>query len=406
MKHIAGLIRRRQCTSRFSWLVMSLFACSVAGASVHAVQPEVDLSVPRGQSVGGAHLGHWKQAIARHIFPRFYFLLDVDRSSVSTSGHRHQQAIPVFADSASHFDISLGAKNHFTFELSRGMFESIPFSGGDMDNVMMAAQYNQLIQQQLVVPGFSRQVSETSAMSLSAVFAFQSYADLSLGSLLQPDENVLEYVSPAVETSRGVGARLGFVKRLGQRMKVRGHLQTRINMDTFSRVHGVYSEPGDFDLPARAGLDLAIQTTSEGTVNLKAEQTLYSGINAFPTKALPERFLTLLQDGTSPEFAWRDLMVYSVGYEQRLGKSSSMGIEVSTRRQPQPTSDILALVLDQAVADYSMRLSFNTQVQGGQLQFYASYAPKPLIFGRTELGQVNRAFGRHTEAVVIWARSF
>ena len=350
-------------------------------------------------------LGHWKQAMARQIFPRFYFSLENSQSD-NTGTSETNRAIPVFADDNNHFEFALDSKTRFTFDRSQGIFEPSLFHSATLDEASLGLSNNQFLQQQLVVPGFSHQVSENSFMNVSAVFAFQSYADLSLGSLLQADDNRLEYVSPAVETSRGVGVRLGYNQQLGKRLTVHTHFQSRINMDEFGRVHGVYSEPGDFDVPAEAGIDLAISTFAGGAINLKAEQTFYSNINAFPTKALPERFLSLLQDGTSPEFAWRDLTVYSIGYEHRLGEKTRASIEITSRQQPEPTSDILALVLDQASANRNLRLSVDTRLYGGLLTFYASYAPKPLVFGRTELGQVNRSLDKHTEGVIVWTRSF
>jgi hypothetical protein len=350
-------------------------------------------------------LGHWKNTMARQIFPRFYFSLDGQGSNHSEE-REFAPAIPVFVDADNHFEWALDSKTRFTFDQSDGLFEPSLFHSGSLSETALGFSTNQLIQQELVVPGFSHRVSDHSSMSVSAVFAFQSYADLSLGSLLQPDQDALEYISPAIETSRGVGVRLGFAQQLGKRIEVRSHFQSRINMDEFGRVHGVYSEPGDFDVPAVASIDIAVATPTGGTFNLKSEQTFYSNINAFPTKALPERFLSLLQDGTSPEFAWRDLTVYSIGFEQPLGKNTRARLELTSRQQPEPTSDILALVLDQASADRNLRLTVNTRLYGGQLKFYASYAPKPLVFGRTELGQVNRSLGKHSEGVVIWTRSF
>jgi len=343
--------------------------------------------------------------MARQIFPRFYFSLEGQHND-RAEATEYNRAIPVFADDRNHFEFALDSKTRFTFDRNQGIFEPSLFHSATLDESSLGVTNNQYLHQQLVVPGFSHQVSEHSTMNVSAVFAFQSYADLSLGSLLQPDDNHLEYVSPAVETSRGVGVRLGFNQQLGKRLNIQTHFQSRINMDEFGRVHGVYSEPGDFDVPAEAGIDVAIAAFAGGAINLKAEQTYYSNINAFPTKALPERFLSLLQDGTSPEFAWRDLTVYAIGYEQRLGKETRARIEITTRQQPEPTSAILALVLDQASANRNLHLSVDTRLYGGQLTFYASYAPKPLVFGRTELGQVNRSLGKHTEGVIIWTRSF
>ncbi len=350
-------------------------------------------------------LGYWKQAIARQIFPRFYFSLD--KSTDDQQEQREvQRAIPVFMEPDEHFAFTLSHKTHFTFEQHQGIFEPSLFHTATLDETSLGLVNNQLVQQQLVVPGFSHQVSDHSSMDVSAVFAFQSYADLSLGALLQPDEHTLEYVSPAIETSRGVGVRLAYNNQLGRRLHIRTHFQSRINMDEFGRIHGVYSEPGDFDIPAVVGMDIAINTFAGGAIRMKAEQTFYSRINAFPTKALPERFLSLLQDGTSPEFAWRDLTVYTIGYEHQLSPNTQISMEVTSRQQPEPTSDILALVLDQASANRNLRFSINTRLYGGQLKFYASYAPKPLVFGRTELGQLNRNFNRHTEGVILWTRSF
>src|SRR5690606_12739286 len=109
------------------------------------------------------------------------------------------------------------------------------------------------------------------------------------------------------ETSSGGGVRLAYSEPLNPLFSFSMALQSRLDMEPFKSYRGVYSDPGDFDIPARAELGLGVALSEDLQVTLGAERIFYSDIDAFTSAALPTRFLSLLGDGSSPAFAWRDL---------------------------------------------------------------------------------------------------
>ena len=74
--------------------------------------------------------------------------------------------------------------------------------------------------------------------------------------------------------------------------------QSRIDMEEFAAYRGVYSQPADLDIPARARLGLAFQASDRSWLNVSIERVMYSDISAFPSRYLPNRFLSLLGDST------------------------------------------------------------------------------------------------------------
>lgn len=254
-----------------------------------------------------------------------------------------------------------------------------------------------------------RQVGEGGRFSVTAILARQRYASAELGLMAWEAPTELNPVNGALpqETSSGGGLRVGFTDALSPRLSWRLALQSRLNMEPFKSYRGIYSDPGDFDIPARAELGLAFALTPSLQLGIGAERVFYSDTDAFTSAALPTRFLSLLGDGTSPAFAWRDLTVYVAEVSFADSRRGEWSLRYTTRQQPSPTSRLLHAVLETEFTDLNLSAGYSRDMGGlGTLRFAASYAPASYFLGAAPFVQDNFDGGSQMEVEALWTIPF
>jgi long-chain fatty acid transport protein len=178
-------------------------------------------------------------------------------------------------------------------------------------------------------------------------------------------------------------------------------------MEEFAAYRGVYSNPADLDIPARARVGLEFHATQRSWLNVAVERVLYSDINAFPSRYLPNRFLSLLGDSTSPTFDWEDLTVYSVGWNWSDGAKQKWHVDFSTRQQPSPSSLLLSDAIEGDLADSALIVGYSRQTgKNHRVNFNAAYAPSEFAFGGSVLGITTEELDQRFEVEAFWTIAF
>lgn len=209
-----------------------------------------------------------------------------------------------------------------------------------------------------------------------------------------------------VEQSFGQGVNFGFEAALGERLLLGLSAQSRVDMDAFKSYRGVFTEPGDFDVPARSGFSLGWRAAELLTVRFGAERVFYSDVTAFTSRALPPRFLALLGDGSSPSFEWRDLNVYSLQAELSDRAGGQWGLKLTSRQQPSPTSTLLDLALRDNYSSAHVAATYRRATgEHSGFSLGASYAPNQSILGVNPFGSRYRD-GSQLELELNWNVGF
>lgn len=263
----------------------------------------------------------------------------------------------------------------------------------------------------VVAPEVEAAVGQDSRLRLGLTIANQRFATLGFGESMPLVPGSLGLTRPAlgegfVEQSFGQGVHAGFESALGEQFSFGVQLQSKVDMEAFKSYRGFFTEPGDFDLPARTGLSVGWAGQGPLSLGVSVERVYYSGINAFTSRALPPRLLALLSDGSSPRFAWRDLTVYSA--ELRLDEPSGgeIGLRLSSRQQPAPTSSLLALALRDSYSNTNLSASYRRDFGAlGAFAFGASYAPYQHVLGLAPFDGRYRE-GVQLEAELNWTIAF
>jgi hypothetical protein len=259
------------------------------------------------------------------------------------------------------------------------------------------------IERTFVAPSLTRTVGDSTIRG-SLILAQQQFATMGFGATTlteSPSSNPL-----LDESSVGTGVRIEVRQPLNAVLGFTAAYQSKLDMQAFQSYRGLFSDPGDFDIPAVASAELEWALGRRASLGFGVQRVMYSDVSAFTSAALPRRLLALLGDGTSPTFAWRDLTVYSVDWTWRPTRRDEIELRYTTQQQPEPTSRLLYNALADQFTDNNLALALTHRfVRAGSLRFAASYAPTQYFLGNASYLDPD-ASGDQVEVEAVWRIDF
>lgn len=351
----------------------------------------------------GFELGPWQEYLAQELTPSYMLADDAQPVRVSWLKTTEFRLVPNFGSS-----LEAEPDNWMKFDFEWQTSSDYLWPQTDPEPGFETTQF----ERQYFAPGFERSISENGILGVSAVIAHQRFSAANLGLLAAstPDDSPWfsgNSYSPYEESAFGTGVRLALRQQLVERLAVDAGFQSRIDMEEFAQFRGVYSQAADLDIPARARVGLAFQASTRSSVAFGVERVMYSDISAFPSRYLPNQFLSLLGDSTSPQFNWEDLTVYTVGYRWDDGKGQQWRVDLSTRTQPLPSSQLLSQALGENLANNAMVVGYSRQTgKRSRLDFNAAYAPSEYAFGGSVLGVTTQDLDQRFEVEAMWIMNF
>jgi hypothetical protein len=350
----------------------------------------------------GFELGPWQDYLARELTPDYMLDPEAELQPISWMNQHSVVVLPFFAKKL------LGEPETF-LKLEVDWQYSSHLAMTSVDPVV--SSHTQGLERRLISPGLMHRLNDSQLIGISAVFATQSFGVAGLG--MQSYEKSLPanlrstVYDPYQETGYGAGVSLALRSEIAKGITLDAGFRSRIDMNEFANHRGVYSQPADLDIPARAKLGLAFQASERSWLNVSVERVLYSEIGAFASQNLPGRFLSLLGDSTSPSFSWDDLTVYSVGWAWADDKGSSWYVDFSSRSQPSPSSKILSQAIDSDLAQNAMTIGYSRRVSmTSRFNVNAAYAPAEYAFGGNVLGVTTDQLGQDFELEANWVLDF
>ncbi len=350
----------------------------------------------------GFELGPWQAYLAQELTPIYMLPENATPLHISWLRYSDVMILPEFAedlqaDPDTYFFIDMDWQTSSQY-LSPEFFSTSPFQGS-------------MLERRLFTPGVEQELTDTSVLGVAAVVAYQRYSAAGLGMLAAttPEDMLWQTTShsPYQESGNGTGVRLMLRQELFSGLAIEAGYQSSIDMQEFAQVRGVYASAADLDIPARTSVSLDFNVTERSAINVAVERVVYSDINAFPSRFLPNRFLSLLGDSTSPSFDWEDLTIYSVGWTWNDGLSQQWYIDFSTRPQPSPTSSILSQALESELADSAITVGYSRRTgANSQFNFSAAYAPPEYAFGGSVLGVTTDYLDQQFEMEAFWTLAF
>lgn len=354
--------------------------------------------------LAGFELGPWEQYLLHELTPDLERLAPRDLPRVTWLQLDETIILPEFAHALVRYGQQRPAVTVSLLQTRSSLL--LP------DSLADSLRETRRFEQSLVMPGLTRQVTGSSAVTVSAVLASQRYG--AAGMNIRPSERALDtngyssgFDTVRSEVSHGTGVRFAFSSELTTGVRMEAAFQSRIDMDEFASVRGVHGTSAELDIPPRLQVGLEFHATNRSWLNLGVSQIFYSDVGAFPSRALPARFTALLGDRNSPQFAWDDLTVYSLGWRWQARDDFEFFVDYRTRTQPRPTAPTLAAALDSELASNAFLAGFSKGVgERSRLHLNAAYAPPEFAFGGNVLGVVSDKLDQGLEVQAMLSFAF
>ena len=155
------------------------------------------------------------------------------------------------------FSAGPATTTHVSLSVATGMVSDTPNRLASQTATILGMPQNG-VERTVVTPSLVQQFDDGSTAKLSAVLAYQRYASLGLGMSQFGNDVQPASAWAASNTSYGAGARLDLGGPLvSDSLRWGAAYQSRVGMDPFAGYHGVFSDQGDFDIPANASLGVS-----------------------------------------------------------------------------------------------------------------------------------------------------
>ena len=348
-------------------------------------------------------LDEWRDYALATLTPNFDWALDAAPVRAPSLFDRGRGRL---LPPASHFNGSVIETSPLHVAMSAGPVSDTPLYVPAGESLL--PNHSPGLQRYVIAPSISQKLGGLGAVSFSAIFAYQHFAEIGATPAVSPAGDAIPGAPLALrtsDTSSGAGLRVDYTSALNEHVSWLAGVQSRINMDALQNYRGLYAEAGTFDIPASANIGVDFVLTPQIRLDAGVERVMYGQIAPFTSSALPSRFLALLSSSASPVFEWQNLNVYSVGAAWRDPTAGDWTFRYSTREQPLPTSSLLQQALPTPSArNYELGYA-RAFGERSKLRFSASYAPTDFILGVPLSYSVSRG-GNQTQWEALWITTF
>ena len=373
-------------------------ASAEAGARANA--DEVDQAV----EAANPEFNRWRNYALASITPRFSW---VSMPSLDDVTPRITDSLSSSRPSIFSSSLSIGDNGRARLGLSFATGAVSDTPSRTASSVQQLVETPQIgLQRSVATPSVTLALGEGSFVGVSAVLAYQRFASLGMGIA---DFNVSERPTSwaSRDSSFGTGMRLDALQQITPRLTITAAYQSRVDMDEFNSYRGVYADAGDFDIPTQSSFGVSYAVTPTFTADLGVDRLNYSEIKPFTSNGLPLRFLALLGDGLSPNFAWQDLTVYSAGWSWRNSALGELRFRYTTRQQPLPTSALLSQALQDNISRYAVSMGWSRPTgRQSRISLLTNYASAPYLVGAPSYNSQIGKQPNRLEFQALWSLAF
>lgn len=165
------------------------------------------------------------------------------------------------------------------------------------------------LMQLIVAPTVAYKLGEDHALGISPLLVYQQFKAYGL--------QAFGLQNQGGDSSKGMGIRLGYMGRLGDRLTFGASYSPKIGMSRFDRYANLFAGRGDFDIPENYALGVAYRVTPAVQLALDYARINYSDVPAVGNASLAN-FGNGFGSPNGPGFGWRDVKVVKLGVQWQM----------------------------------------------------------------------------------------
>ena len=246
---------------------------------------------------------------------------------------------------------------------------------------------------------YSIKLSETQALGITGLFAWQRFAAKGLGMFgaMGMSSDPADLSGNRHSISTGFGFRIGYQGRLLPYLAIGASYQLKTSMSAFDKYKGLFAEHGKFDIPSTWNVGFAFDATKDFTIAVDVQQILYSGVKAIANPIDPMALPPAFPDGQggfvpNPKhvplgtdngsgFGWDDILIYKLGLLYKVQDWTLMA-GYSYGNNPIKGSEVLFNILAPAVIQQHITFGITRKInKSNELSVAFMYAPSNSVSG-------------------------
>ena len=249
------------------------------------------------------------------------------------------------------------------------------------------------LMQLFIAPTFAKQLNDKVSVGISAILAYQrfkAYGVQTFGTFgLSNDSASLS--NNGYDDAYGIGARIGVLAAVTDRLSLGASYQSRIYMTHFDKYAGLFAEQGDVDIPSNFTVGLAFKATPQAILVFDVQNIRYSEVASIGNKLQPafnncnfgsSDTSYCLGGNNGMGFGWDDQTIYKLGLQWQYSADLTLRAGASITDIPFQQSEVLFNLLSPATVEKHFTVGFSQKLgKGSELSMSAMYAPEGRISG-------------------------
>ncbi len=269
------------------------------------------------------------------------------------------------------------------------------YAGGKLDCGAGAGTANALcgsgrlgvdMMQLVVAPTFAYKVNPNHALGVSPLLVHQQFKAEGLQAFDNPGGSFPNMTSAkgsvtnrGYDSSNGIGVRLGYLGRLGDKLNVGASYSPKISMSKFDKYKGLFADGGNFDIPENYSAGLSFQATPAVLVAFDYSFIKYSGV---PSVGNPSSNTGLLGTANGKGFGWADINIYKLGIEWQQSGKLTIRAGLNVGDNPIQSRDVTFNIIAPGVMTRHYTLGGTYALsRSAELTFAYMYAPQNSVTG-------------------------
>jgi long-chain fatty acid transport protein len=168
--------------------------------------------------------------------------------------------------------------------------------------------------QLIVAPTATWKVTPSQIVGVSVNLAYQSFEVKGIEGFAGFSSSPDNLTNNGHDSSYGAGIRVGWIGEVTDAISLGATYQSKTYMSKFDEYEGLFSNGGQFDIPANYGVGIAFKATPPLTLSADLQRIEYSDVNAVGNASLENLFAgKLLGVNNGPGFGWKDVNVIKLG---------------------------------------------------------------------------------------------
>lgn len=277
---------------------------------------------------------------------------------------------------------------------------STNYNSGTASGPFYDGQTGVNLQQLFVQATYSRRFLRHDAVGLSVIYARQSFSADGLSHFAGFSSNSAALSGNGVDTSNGVGFKIGGQFRIMPGIDVGLAYSPRMTMSKFSKYSGLFAGGGRMDIPANGVIGLAFKPTANQVLAFDFQRIYYNDVPAIanpgPTNddgCGPTGCTGNPQDGDAlgaaggVGFGWQNISVYKLGYQFATSRVWTWRVGFAYNNQPIPASQVMLNVLAPGVIQRHITAGFTVRTARHQdVSVAAMYGLPQSVYGNAPAG--------------------